>query len=176
LAKDTTVLGLFDEIDTAADGLKRLQDEAKREWRDVVVLSAAPFPEGVLQPDRSTSRLSMVTVVCALIGIVLGVLLAGGTALLYVIPQGGRPIVPGPPTAIIAYEVMMLCALSGAFARAMYEIRLPSWQARVYDERISEGLIGIGAHCESAEQAEIVEAILREAGAADVKRDARRLE
>ena len=171
----TTLLGLFDDIESAASGLRQVR-EAGRDWKDVVVLSAAPFPEGVLQPDQSTSRLSLTTFLCAIAGIILGVLLAGGTALLYVIPQGGRPIVPGPPTAIIAYEAMMLCALTGAFLRALYEIRLPSWQAKVYDERIAEGLIGIGARVDDDTHASTVEAILRDAGAVDVRRDSRRLE
>lgn len=171
----TTLLALFDDIDSAADGLRRLQSEAKRDWRDLVVLSAAPFPEGVLQPDHSISRLPLTTVLCALGGIVLGVLLAGGTALLYVIPQGGRPIVPGPPTAIIAYESMMLCALTGAFLRALYELRLPSWKAKVYDERVAEGMIGVGARCDE-DQVSTVESILRDAGAADIRRDSRSLE
>jgi hypothetical protein len=173
-SEPTTVLGLFAEVDPASIALKGL--EKRHDWRDLLVLSAFPFPEGVLEADRSKSRLPLITVICALVGIVLGIALAGGTALLYVIHQGGKPVVSGPPTAIIAYEAMMLVALTGVFFRALQEMRLPGWQARVYDPRISEGLIGIAARCGTEEEALEAEEIFRIHGAADIKRDTRRLE
>lgn len=170
---DTTVLALFEDIDPAANAVRRLQAEAHTGWQDLMVLSSAPFPEGVLQIDKSPVRLPITTVLCALVGIVFGILLAGGTALLYQIPQGGKPIVPGPPTAIIAYEMMMLFALTGVFFRALYEMRLPGWRAKVYDERISEGLIGIAAHYTNVEAADRAAEIMRSEGASDIRRDAR---
>ncbi|BDI34082.1 hypothetical protein CCAX7_61330 [Capsulimonas corticalis] len=173
---DTTVLALFERIDPSANALRRLQTEARFDWRDLMVISSAPFPEGVLVMDQSPTRLPVTTVICSVIGVVSGILLAGGTALLYAIPQGGKPIVPGPPTAIIAYEMMMAFALTGVFLRALYEIRLPDWRAKVYDDRISEGLIGIAAHCATEQQVKLAESIMREEGAGDVVRDARRFE
>jgi len=173
---DTTVLALFEEIDPAANAVRRLQAESRTDWRDLMVLSSAPFPEGVLEVDKSPLRLPVTTVICAFVGIGFGILLAGGTSLLYVIPQGGKPVVPGPPTAIIAYEMMMVFALTGVFLRTLYELRLPGWRAKVYDPRISEGLIGIAAHCATKDQAEAAEAIFRKEGACDIRRDARGFE
>lgn len=170
---DTTILGLFEEIPHAASALNRLQEEGRHDTRDLMVLSSVPFPEGVLEADRSPIRLPVITVLCALAGIGLGLLLAGGSQELYVLRTGGKPILSGPPTAIIAYEVMMLIALSGAFLAALFEMRLPSWRAKVYDPRISEGLIGIAAHCDTEDAAAQAEAILKEAGAVDTRRDAR---
>ncbi len=168
-----TVLGLFEDIPQAANALNRLQDEGGRDTRDLMVLSSVPFPEGVLEADRSPIRLPIVTLIFALVGIGMGLLLAGGTALLYVLRTGGKPIVAGPPIGIIAYEMMMLVALTAAFLTALFEMRLPDWRAKVYDPRISEGLIGIAAHCADEEQARQADGFLREAGAVDVRRDAR---
>lgn len=170
---DTTILGLFEEIPQAADALNRIRGEGKRDSEDVMVISSVPFPEGVLESDRSPIRLPIFTLVFALVGIGLGLLLALGSQELYTIRTGGKPVASGPPTAIIAYEVMMLVALSGAFVTALFEMRLPSWRAKVYDPRISEGLIGIAAHCATPEQASEAEAFFRESGALDVRRDAR---
>jgi hypothetical protein len=173
---ETTVLGLFEEIDGAAGALNRLRGEGGAASEDLMVLSSVPFPEGVLEADRSPIRLPLITIIFALVGIVAGIALAGGSAELYLIRVGGKPISPAPPIAIIAYETMMLFALSAAFITALFEMRLPSWRAKVYDSRISEGLIGIAAHCVDEEEAARAERFCREAGATDVKRDARAFE
>lgn len=173
---ETTVLGLFEEIDQAANALNRLKGEGGTASQELMVLSSVPFPEGVLEADRSPIRLPILTVVFALVGIGFGFLLASETAQLYLIRVGGKPISPAPPIAIISYEMMMLFALSGAFAAALFEMRLPSWRSKVYDPRISEGLIGIAAHCATTEKAAQAESFCREAGAMDVRRDARSFE
>jgi hypothetical protein len=173
---ETTVLGLFEEIDGAAGALNRLRGEGGAASENLMVLSSVPFPEGVLEADRSPIRLPLITIIFALVGIVAGIALAGGSAELYLIRVGGKPISPAPPIAIIAYETMMLFALSAAFITALFEMRLPSWRAKVYDSRISEGLIGIAAHCVDEEEAARAERFCREAGATDVKRDARAFE
>ncbi len=169
----TTVLGLFEDIDHAADALNKLQGEGGRASDDLMVLSSVPFPEGVLEADKSKIRLPIFTLLAALVGIGAGILLAGGSAALYVLRTGGKPIESGPPVGIIAYEVMMLFALGAAFAAALFEMRLPSWRAKVYDPRISEGLIGIAAHCETEEAASQAEGFFRDTGAVDTRRDAR---
>ena len=173
---DTTILGLFEDIPHAAAALNRLQAEGKRETEDLMVLSSVPFPEGVLEADRSKIRLPLITLIFALIGIGAGLALAGGSAALYVLRTGGKPIESGPPIGIISYEMMMLFALGSAFIAALFEMRLPSWRAKVYDPRISEGLIGIAAHCGTEEEVQQAEAFCREAGAVDVRRDARDFE
>ncbi len=169
----STVLGLFENIDTAATALNALQNEGKRSTEDIMVLSSVPFPEGVLEADKSKIRLPIITLIFALIGISMGVLLAGGSAALYVIRTGGKPIMSGPPIGIIAYEFMMLFALGSAFVAALFEMRLPAWRAKVYDPRISEGLIGIAAYCDTEDNAQQAEGYFREAGAVDMRRDAR---
>lgn len=173
--KETTILGLFGDVPEAASALRRLRDEKGYGSDRLMVLSSLPFPEGVLDADRTKSRLPAITLFFAFIGIGLGLLLAGGSALLYLIRQGGKPILSGPPIAIISYEVMMLCALTAAFVAAIREMKLPSWRAKVYDTRISEGWIGICVHCAGDENVQDAEELLRDAGAADIRRDARRL-
>ncbi len=173
---ETTILGLFEDIDHAAGALNRLRGEGGTAPEDLMVLSSVPFPEGVLESDKSPIRLPLITVIFAFVGIVFGIALAGGTAELYLIRVGGKPISPVPPIGIIAYEMMMLFALSAAFFAALFEMRLPNWRAKVYDPRISEGLIGIAAHCADDAQAARAERFCREAGATDVRHDARSFE
>ena len=173
---ETTILGLFEEIEPAAAALRRLKQDRGDGSQDLMVISSVPFPEGVLEADNSPIRLPLITIIFAVAGILFGIALAAGTAQLYLIPVGGKPVSPVPPTAIIAYEMMMLSALSAAFFAALFEMRLPSWRSKVYDPRISEGMIGIAAHCGDSEQADRAERFCRDAGAADIRRDARSFE
>jgi hypothetical protein len=172
----TTILGLFEEIDPAATALTKLQDAENFDWRDLMVMSSVPFPEGVLEADKTKSRLPVITLIFAFVGIGVGLLLAGGSFALYVLRQGAKPVLSGPPIGIISYEFMMLSALTAAFLAALFEMRLPAWRARIYDPRISEGYIGIAARCTDLAGADRAERTLREAGAVDIKRDARSFE
>src|SRR5579875_324807 len=122
---NTTVLGLFEDVPHAADALTRLQQDGRRSWKDLMVISSVPFPEGVLEADRSKMHLPLITLFFAFVGICAGLLLAFGSAALYVLRTGGKPVLPGPPYFIIAYEAMMLTALVAAFVAALYEMRLP---------------------------------------------------
>jgi len=173
MAFETTILGLFEDIDPAANALNQLQGPGKFNWRDLMVMSSVPFPEGVLEADKSKSHLPLITLIFAFVGIGVGMLLAGGSFALYVVRQGAKPVLSGPPIGIISYEFMMLSALTAAFFAALYEMRLPDWRGRVYDTRISEGYIGIAAHCDDEDHARRAESTLRKAGAVDIKRDER---
>ncbi len=167
-----TVLGLFEAIDPAARALNKLRNDLNHDPADLMVMTSVPLPEGVLQADDTKSKLPIITVVAAFVGIGVGLLLAGGSAALYVLRTGGKPILSGPPIGIIAYEIMMLVALTTAFLAALYEMRLPNWRSRVYDPRISEGMIGIAVRCHS-DSAQSVKDAFDASGAADLLIDRR---
>jgi hypothetical protein len=173
---DTTLLGLYEEIDDAAKALSTMRGSAGFASQDLMILSSVPFPEGVLEADRSKIRLPQIALTFAIVGILFGVTVAGGTALLYVIRTGGKPIMSGPPIGIISYEFMMLFALVFAFLGALYEMRLPNWRAKVYDPRISEGYIGVAAHCGSDEAVARARTIFTDTKAMDITTDNRSFE
>ena len=176
---ETTVLSLFEDIPQAATALTRLRrgDEGSgRGSQDVMVISSVPFPEGVLESDKSPMRLPWITFFGGLVGIVVALLIAGATQALYLLRTGGKPLISWPPVGIICFEFMMLFALLACFLGALYEMRLPSWKAKVYDPRISEGLIGIAVYCTSEDEVRQAETLCRQEGAVDVRRDAREFE
>jgi hypothetical protein len=177
---ETTVLSLFEDIPQAAAALSNLhkktdQGEA-RGSQDVMVISSVPFPEGVLESDKSPMRLPWITFFGGLAGIAFAALIAAGTQALYLNRTGGKPLISWPPVGIICFEFMMLFAMLGCFLGALYEMRLPSWKAKVYDPRISEGLIGIAVYCTSEDEVRQAETLCRQEGAVDVRRDAREFE
>ena len=169
----TTLLALYEEIDDAAGALTKMQQEGGFDSQDLMVLSSTPFPDGVLEADKSPIRLPIIALVSAFIGIATGFILAGLTPTLYLIRTGGKPLMSAPAIGIISYEFMMLFALLFAFLGALYEMRLPSWRTKVYDERISEGYIGIAAHCSSETVARHASDLLKETNVHDIRTDYR---
>ena len=83
---------------------------------------------------------------------------------------GGKPILSLPPMAIVTYEGTMLGAILFTVLGILFESRLPRIGTGLYDDRITEGLIGVMVHCEEG-QVERVEQALTQAGAVDVKRE-----
>lgn len=185
-------LGIFRDVNSAAnavDGLVRVGfTEAQ-----VTSLTSVPYPEGVLVRIEQRTWFRWLALAGGLAGAVAGFGLAAGTAWLYPVQTGDKPIIALYPTAIICFEVAMLCAIIGTMAGMFLEMRLPALEKRPYDPAIAEGFIGICltihaggevAHCKpgeesgecigevaslsAAEQRERAEKIMRAAGAIKV--------
>jgi mono/diheme cytochrome c family protein len=101
------LLARFQSVHRIGLVVERLR-EAGIADNNIEVLSDRPLRIGL---SSRAHRLVGVAVVAGLAGILLGVGLAAGTALLYPIKTGGKPIVAVPIVGLIAYETMMLCAI-----------------------------------------------------------------
>ncbi|RPI99974.1 MAG: DUF3341 domain-containing protein, partial [Chloroflexi bacterium] len=78
-----------------------------------------------------------------LVGILLAAFITIGTPALYPIRVGGQPLVPLPPSAIIFFELVALCTMLGVFFGFLMQNRFPILTRRMYDERITDGYIGV---------------------------------
>jgi hypothetical protein len=135
-------LGIFSDIETAAravDGLVR----AGFTEAQIDSLTSVPYPDGVLVRSERRSWFRWLALVGGLAGAAAGFALAAGTAWLYPVQTGDKPIIALYPTAIICFEVAMLCAIIGTMAGMFMEMKLPTLQKRLYDPAIAEGCIGI---------------------------------
>jgi hypothetical protein len=94
-----------------------------------------------------------------------GFLLAAGTALLYPVQTGDKPIITIYPTGIIVFELAMLFAIVGTIVGMFLEMRLPPWTKRPYDPAIAEGMIGISVTVPPGDRISRAEEIMKEAGA-----------
>ncbi len=162
-------MGLFKDETAVKQALANVERQGVVRQK-VSVLSSIPFPDGTFGTDVAPSRLPYISFFGAVGGFFAGFALAAGTALLYPLPTGGKPIVSLPTVAVITYEVTMLGIILFTLFGVLYEMRLPTPKRPPYDSRIGEGYIGVAVPAESLAQATEFEEIMRESGAIEIKR------
>lgn len=163
------VLGLFADAQEAADATDRLQ-EAGFAADDYEVLTGSPYPEGAFGEHVPKHRLYAFPFIGAACGLAVAILLTAGTQVSYPLVTGGKPILSVPPMAIITYEGTMLGAILFTILGVLFESRLPRPGLGLYDERITEGYLGIALTCPE-ERVAAADLVLRQAGAEDVKHE-----
>lgn len=163
-----SVVGFFPDVDDAARSVRRLRETGFPGDR-MTLLSSVPYPEGAFETDTGHSWIRPFALAGGIFGLMLGVVMVAGTSLAYPLPTGGKPIVSVPPMLVITYETTMLSVMLFSLFRFLYEARLPSTAGRLYDPRISEGMIGIIVRCETEEQARRAEQTVSSLGATDTR-------
>ena len=135
-------LGTFKDFETATKAVDGLVKAGFAE-ETITSLTSAPYPDGVLVKTSQSTWFRWMSVGGGIFGACAGFLLAAGTAYLYPVQTGDKPIIAYFPTGIITYELTMLFAMLGAIVGMFVEMKLPPWKERVYDPAIGEGSIGI---------------------------------
>ncbi len=162
------VFGLFRELDEVVKAVDALK-ASRFETRDIELLSSIPYPpHAVGLPETRTQNQAWLSTGMGAVGTLFGFLLAGGTAWLYQLPTGGKPIIAMPTVAVIMYETTMLFAIWTAFFGAL--IWFKGWRSKrlPYDPRIATGAIGLVVDVPDAGRTGDAEAAM--AGAMEVKR------
>jgi len=135
-------LGIFSDIESAGCAVEGLVRAGFTEAQ-IDSLTSVPYPDGVLVRSRRGSWFRWVALAGGLFGAAAGFALAAGTAWLYPVQTGDKPIIALYPTAIVTFEVTMLFAIIGTMAGMILEMGLPALRKRPYDPAIAEGCIGI---------------------------------
>ncbi len=135
-------LGIFKDTETAGRAVESLVKAGFPE-ETITSLTSAPYPDGVLVKTNQRTWFRWLSVGGGIFGACAGFALAVGTAYLYPLQTGDKPIISYYPTGIITYELTMLFAILGAIVGMFMEMKLPPWRKRVYDPAIGEGAIGI---------------------------------
>ena len=131
----------------------------------------SPVPiEGVEEVlGENKSVIKRFTFFGAIFGGVSGFVLAAGTAVLYVHPTGGRPIITIPPFLIITYELTILCGILATVLGFFISARFPAIRERVYVPETAVDKFAVTVVCDDPESFKRAEAILRGAGAEEIR-------
>jgi hypothetical protein len=136
------ILGIFRDVESAAKAAEGLVREGFTEGQ-IDSLSSVPYPDGVLVRTKQNTWFRWIALAGGIAGAMAGFGLAAGTAWLYPVQTGNKPIIALYPTAIVTFEVTMLFAIIGTMLGMFLEMGLPPLRKRPYDPSISEGCIGI---------------------------------
>jgi mono/diheme cytochrome c family protein len=157
-AHDVDVPVLLDRLRQAGVGDKQIH-----------VLSPVPLS------DRASDRMGRlplyaVTIGAGLVGIAVGVFFAAGTALMYPLMTGGKPIVAAPVVGIISYETMMLLAIVLTFVTMLVRIKHTNGEIRSRNVRIDDGRIAVVVSVPMfGHAASTVRGAMEQSGALDVR-------
>jgi mono/diheme cytochrome c family protein len=162
-----SVLGLYHEATSTADTIDRLRELGVPE-DGITVMSGVPYTAEMLGRRPVYERLAPIALIGAVGGFLAALFLTVVTPHLYVVPVGGQPIVPGPPTIIIVFEFTMLGTLLATFGGLLAEIAFPAVGRQEYDYHITEGHIGVLAVVDE-DLVDQVEGALKETGAHHLK-------
>jgi hypothetical protein len=157
-------LGIFKDVESAAQAVDNLIEAGFSEEK-ITSLTSVPYPDGVLVKANQRTWFRWFSLAGGITGAVTGFLLAAGTAWVYPVQTGDKPIIALYPTGIVTYEIAMLFAIIGAIAGMFLDMRLPPWRVRLYDPAISEGYIGICVFVPSADLKNRAESVMKGAGA-----------
>jgi hypothetical protein len=107
------------------------------------IISSLPIEPPLLH-RHTRLPLYVIAILGGMVGIGLGIFLAGGTALLYPIPTGGKPHAAPMVIGLISFGTMMLAAIVCTFLAMTGRIVFvhPFFDLQ-HDSRIDEGMIGL---------------------------------
>jgi len=162
----SNALGLFRDPESALTAAGELKGAG---FAQPELISPIPVHgvEEVLGEKKSVIK--RFTLFGGIIGGLSGFTLAAVTAALYAHPTGGRPIIAIPPFLIITYELTILFGIIFTVLGFLISARLPAVRERVYVPESAIDKFVVTVPCASGEEFSRAEAILRGAGAEEVR-------
>ena len=150
-----TLIGLFDESTKTADAIDEINALDIPE-ADIVIMTGMPYPQEAFGSEREWIRLSYVVLAGALAGLSIGIFLSVITPLLYPLTVGGRPIVTGPPAAVIIFVFTMMGTIVSTFLGVIWEMGFPSFEKKYYDRSVTSGHLAVVLHCPDSQQSRLI--------------------
>lgn len=160
------MLGLFEYVD---DLLEAAQD-MKNAGYCITIFSPIPLGHEIEHAlGEKKNPLKWLTLLGAIGGLFFGLLLTLGTAAMYVLPRGGRPIFSITPTLLMSYETTILLGVVATLGAFLLFARLPFFGKRPYDEEVNIDSFGLMVEGVAPDSEAEVERMLEQFGAKEVK-------
>jgi mono/diheme cytochrome c family protein len=136
------LLGLFDNVSITSDVIEEMRQLGVKD-NDVTILSNIPYAPEYFGRKPPHQRFLPWVLGGVLLGIALGAFIAIGTPALYPLHVGAQSHAPFPPSAFIFFEVIALSTIIVSFIGFVVQNRFPVLTKEMYDERITDGYLGV---------------------------------
>ena len=135
----------------------------------ISLMSPVPLKEAQEIAGLHKSRVRHFSLAGAIIGCIGGFAMAVGTALVFILPTGGRAIITIPPYLIITYEMTILFGVLFTLLGFHFVSGLPAWKDRPYVISANVDRFVVVVEGTTGVQAARAEAIIRDAGAEEIQ-------
>ena len=136
---------------------------------NISLLSPLPLEEAQEVLGLGKSPVRRFALAGAIIGAISGFAMAAGTALVFILPTGGRAIITIPPYLIITYEMTILFGVLFTLLGFHFVSGLPAWRDRPYLPAANIDRFVVVVEGAEADQVARAEAIIRDAGADEIQ-------
>ncbi len=160
------IMGTFmyeEDFLSAAENLK------SSGFDNISLLSPLPLEEAQEVLGLGKSPVRRFALAGAIIGALSGFAMAAGTALVFILPTGGRAIITIPPYLIITYEMTILFGVLFTLIGFHFVSGLPAWRDRPYLPSANIDRFVVVVEGAEADQIARAEAIIRDAGADEIR-------
>lgn len=166
MADTVSLLAVFPDLEPAADAIDKLRSLGLAHDQ-MNVISGIPVTEAMLGRPSQWTNVPRLALGGAIGGFLVGLFLVF-TPLLYFVPVGGQPIIPGPPSVVLLFELTMLGLLISTFLGVFLDSTFPSYRPMHYVPEISDGKIAVFFNCPEDERERYTQA-MTDSGAETVK-------
>jgi len=160
------VMGAFAYEDDFLGAAEKLKSSG---FDNISLLSPLPLEEAQEVLGLGKSRVRHFSLAGGIIGALSGFAMAVGTALVFILPTGGRAIITIPPYLIITYEMTILFGVLFTLLGFHFVSGLPAWRDKPYMISANIDRFVIVVEGATEEQMTRAEAIIRDAGADEIQ-------
>ncbi len=160
------VVGSFAYEDDFLDAARSLKSSG---FDNISLLSPLPLEEAQEILELGKSPVRRFSLAGAIIGAAAGFAMAVATALVFVLPTGGRAIIALPPYLVITYEMTILLGVLFTLIGFHFVSGLPAWRDEPYLPSANVDHFVVVVEDIKGERVARAESIIRQAGAVDIQ-------
>ena len=136
---------------------------------NISLLSPLPLADAQKVLGLGKSPVRRFSLAGAIIGAISGFAMAAGTAMVFILPTGGRAVITIPPFLIITYEMTILFGVIFTLLGFHFVSGLPAWRDKPYLPSANVDRFIVVVEGADSEQAAKAVTIIKAAGAEEVR-------